>query len=235
MNLNLLDSNRLKNDNEEQIIKDLVNEIYQYESKIEIINNNLKKSSNDIYKNIQLKDLNIKKEIFNLKIANLNLSLNNSRSTYYTLIQQKDLLIKELEQKIKDLKEQLNNKEIINFKSLLMIKYILANNSKSNFLSEKQIIDIINDNQKILNNNDNKKYLLNNEINIMNEIIADISLKENKINSNIEEEKELIYMLKEEKNSTNLELINLISYKETIDTVIKINIHLMIKNNSESS
>ena len=116
-----------------------------------------------------------------------------------------------------------------------MIKYILANNSKSNFLSEKQIIDIINDNQKILNNNDNKKYLLNNEINIMNEIIADISLKENKINSNIEEEKELIYMLKEEKNSTNLELINLISYKETIDTVIKINIHLMIKNNSESS
>ena len=48
MNLNLLDSNRLKNDNEEQIIKDLVNEIYQYESKIEIINNNLKKSYNDI-------------------------------------------------------------------------------------------------------------------------------------------------------------------------------------------
>ena len=48
MNLNLLDSNRLKNDSEEQISKDLVNEIYQYESKIEIINNNLKKSYNDI-------------------------------------------------------------------------------------------------------------------------------------------------------------------------------------------
>ena len=227
MNLNLSDSKNPQNNdnNEEKIIKHLVNEIYQYESNIELITNELKNTTNDIHKNIQLKDLNIKKEILNLKIANLNLSLSNSTSTYNTLIQQKDTLMTELELKISKLKEELNSKDINNFKSIHMIKHILSNSFGNAFLSEEQILDIINENQKIINNGKNKKYILNNEIKIINEILSEINRKEKEINLKIDEIKEIILMLKEEKESTKRELINLISYKESIDTIIKINLH----------
>lgn len=232
MNLNLLYP---ENDEEEQVIRKLVDEIYQIESKIEFINNDLKKSTNDIHKNIELKDLNITKEILNLKLTNLNVSLVNSKSTYNDLIQQKDILISQLDIKLKNLKEELNNKDILKFKSALMIKYILSNNSNNIFLTEEQINNIIKDNQKIIkNNNESKKYILSNEIKIINEILSEISNKEDDIKLKKEEIKELLLMLKEEKNTTNKELINLISYKETLDTIIKINIHNInniIKNN----
>ena len=233
MNLNF--SNAINEPKEEEeIIKNLVNEIYQYESKIELINNDLRKSENDIHKNIKLKDLNITKEILNLKLSNLNLSLNNSKSKYNALIEQKDSLMIELETKIQKLKTELNNKDIIKFKSILMIKYILSNSNKNIFLTEPQIVDIINDNQKIQNSHQNKKYLLTNEINVINDLIQKISEKEEKIKIKIDEMKDFLLMYKEEKNSTNKELINLISYKETIDTIIKINIHNIINhNNSE--
>ena len=234
MNLNLSDSknHQNNNNNEEKIIKNLVNEIYQYESNIELITNELKNATNDIHKNIQLKDLNIKKEILNLKITNLNLSLNNSTSTYNALIQQKDAFMTELELKISKLKEELNSKDINSFKSIHMIKHILSNSFGNAFLSEGQILDIINENQKIINSGKNKKYILNNEIKIINEILLDINQKEKEINLKTDEIKEIILMLKEEKESTKRELINLISYKESIDTIIKINLHSMIQDNS---
>ena len=236
MNLNI--SDKLNESNEEQKIKNLVNEIYQYESKIELINNELKKSTNDIHQNIKIKDLNITKELLNVKIINLNVSLKNSQSTYNNLLQQKDSLMIELDEKIKKLKKELSKKDIIKFNSVLMIKYIISNNSNDNFLSEEQINDIINDNQKLINNNNNnnnKRYILNNEINIINEILLDISNKEIKIKFQIDGIKELLDMLKEEKISTNKELINLISYKETIDTILKINIHNIVTiNDSET-
>ena len=236
MNLNLSESKKRKNTKEEKIIKNLVNEIYQYESNIELITNDLKKSTNDIHKNIQLKDLNIKKEILNMKMVNLNLSLNNSKSTYNALIQQKDSLMAELELKINKLKEELSNKDIINFNSIYMIKYILLNSFGNGFLTEEQILDITNENQKLLNSNKNKKYILDKEIKIINEMLLDIKMKEDKINLKIDEIKEIILMLKEEKESTKRELINIISYKESLDTIIKLNLHNMIKaNNSETT
>ena len=234
MNLNISDKLNQSNDEEEQKIKNLVNEIYQYESKIELINNELKKSTNDIYQNIKIKDLNITKELLNVKIINLNVSLKNSQSIYNNLLQQKESLMIELDEKIKKFKKELSKKDIIKFNSVLMIKYIISNNSNDNFLSEEQINDIINDNQKLINNN-NKRYILNNEINIINEILLDISNKEIKIKFQIDEINELLDMLKEEKITTNKELINLISYKETIDTILKINIHnLATINDSET-
>ena len=68
MNLNFSNLIDQPKEEEEEIIKNLVNEIYQYESKIELINNDLRRSSNDIHKNIKLKDLNITKEILDLKL-----------------------------------------------------------------------------------------------------------------------------------------------------------------------
>ena len=105
-----------------------------------------------------------------------------------------------------------------------MVKYILSNDSNF-FLKEEQINEIINDNQNMLNKVKNKKYILENENNIINEILFDICNKENNIKLKIDELKEFLLMLNEEKNSTNKDLINLISYKETLDTIIKINIH----------
>jgi len=224
MNLNFSNLLNEPKDEEEQVIKNLVNEIYLYQTKIENINVKLKKSIDNVHKNIMLKDLNITKEILNLKLTNLNISLNNSKATYAALISKKDSLMIELVKKINTLKEEIVNKDITNFKSLLMVKYILSNNS-SVFLKEEQINDIINDNQNMLNKEKDKKYLLINENNIINDILLDICNKENNIKLKIEELKEFLLMLNEEKYSTNKELINLISYKETLDTIIKMNIH----------
>ena len=234
MNLNFSNLINQPKEEEEEIIKNLANEIYQYESKIELINNDLRRSSNDIHKNIKLKDLNITKEILDLKLSNLNISLSNSKSKFNELIKQKDSLMLELETKIKKLKTELSNKDIIKYKSILMIKYILSNNNKNIFLTESQIIDIVTDNQKALNNKQNQKYILTNEINIIFELVQNLSEEEDKIKSKIKGIEEFLLMYKEEKISTNKELVNLISYKETIDTIIKINIHNILNiNNSQ--
>ena len=224
MNLNFSNLLNEPKDEEERVIKNLLNEIYLYQTKIENINIELKKSIDNVHKNIMLKDLNITKEILNLKMTNLNISLNNSKSTYTALISKKDSLMTELVKKINLLKEELNNKNITSFKSLLMVKYILSNNSNI-FLKEEQINEIINDNQNLLNKDKNKKYILESENNIINDILLDICNKKNNIKLKIEELKEFLLMLNEEKNSTNKEIINLISYKETLDTIIKMNIH----------
>ena len=228
MNLNFSNLLNEPKDEEEQVIKNLVNEIYLYQTKIENLNLELKKSVDNVHKKIMLKDLNITKEILNLKMTNLNISLNNSKSTYTALITKKDSLMIELVKKINILKEELNNKNITNFKSLLMVKYILSDNTNI-FLKEEQINEIINDNENMLNKdkdkNKNKEYILVNENNVINEILLDICNKENNIKLRIEELKEFLLMLNEEKNCTNKELINLISYKETLDTIIKMNIH----------
>ena len=96
-------------------------------------------------------------------------------------------------------------------------------------MKEEQINEIINDNENMLNKdkdkNKNKEYILVNENNVINDILLDICNKENNIKLRIEELKEFLLMLNEEKNCTNKELINLISYKETLDTIIKMNIH----------
>ena len=112
MNLNFSNLLNEPKDEEEQVIKNLVNEIYLYQTKIENINVGLKKSIDNVHKNIMLKDLNITKEILNLKMTNLNISLNNSKSTYTALISKKDSLLIELVKKINMLKEELNNKNI---------------------------------------------------------------------------------------------------------------------------
>ena len=129
MNLNFSNLLNEPKDEEEQVIKNLVNEIYLYQTKIENLNLELKKSIENVHKKIMLKDLNITKEILNLKMTNLNISLNNSKSTYTALITKKDSLMIELVKKINILKEELNNKNITNFKSLLMVKYILSDNT----------------------------------------------------------------------------------------------------------
>ena len=161
-----------------------------------------------------------------MKKTNLNISLNNNKITYNNLIKQNNILMTQLEIKLKKLKEELNKKDIIKFKSALMIKYILLNNSNKIFLTDEQINDIINENQKILEQkNDNKKFILSNEINIINDILLGINNKEKNYKLKKEEIKVILSMLKEEKNTTNNELINLISCKETLDTIIKVNIH----------
>ena len=136
-------------------------------------------------------------------MTNLNISLNNSKSTYTALISKKDSLMTELVKKINILKEELNNKNITSFKSLLMVKYILSNNSNI-FLKEEQINEIINDNQNLLKKDKNKKYILESENNIINDILLDIYNKENNIKLKIEELKELLLMINEEKNSTTI-------------------------------
>ena len=104
MNLNFSNLLNEPKDEEERVIKNLVNEIYLYQTKIENINLELQKSIENVHKNITLKDLNITKEILNLKMTNLKISLNNSKSTYTALISKKDSLIIELVKKNKYIK-----------------------------------------------------------------------------------------------------------------------------------
>ena len=59
----------------------------------------------------------------------------------------------------------------------------------------------------MVNKDKNKEYILLNENNIINDILLDICNKENNIKLKIEELKEIILMLNEEKNSTDKEII----------------------------
>ena len=63
----------------------------------------------------------------------------------------------------------------------------------------------------MVNKDKNKEYILLNENNIINDILLDICNKENNIKLKIEELKEIILMLNEEKNSTDKEIISFLN------------------------
>ena len=100
-------------------------------------------------------------------------------------------------------------------------------------MTEEEINDIILENIDISKNPEIIKLKRDIEINKASEKV--IMNNYNEINSKIAQIQENLKMLKEEKNTTKYELINLISCKESLESIIKLNINqLNIHNNKQA-
>jgi len=197
---------------EEKAIKSLVDEIYEYEEKIVEINSYLEKNkSNDVDTNIPL--LKKKENSFKDKLNLIKIKANDEINKKQNMITAKQKILNDIETQINSYISKLSEFNTLSFNSLIMTKYIISNNINE-FLSKEQIDNIINNSIKeepkiseIKSNTSNKNENINEKI--------------EKIREKINQMKENLLMMKEEKIMVNNEIIELISKKETIDSLVK--------------
>ena len=223
------DKNINSTNEEELLIKSLIEDIYNAEKKISEINNNENGISEGIFNlnNKKLSELKLTEDIFNKKINDLN----NEYQTVFVnkkneiLIQKNkinnlDIILNEYRNKIRNI----NISDI----SVPVIKYHIENNK---ILSKQQINDIYNEKKNEKENNKLKEIKQNLEINKVTEAV--ILNNQNEYKKNLERIDENIKMLKEEKLLIKDELFDIISYKETLESINKNNLNdlkNMIKN-----
>ena len=217
---------------EEILIKTLIEEIYNVEKKISEINNKENKSQNGLYqknpKLIELKDL---QELLNKKI----ISLNNDFQKEFELKRQEIVIqknqINDLDIKLNEYQkeiESLNKKEI----KYPLLKYKFENiNNK--ILSPEEIneINIKNENEA---ENDKVKDLMR-EIEVYKASESVVLNNQKELKNNIDKLNENLKMLKEEKLGINDELLDIISYKETLECINKnnlVNLTKLLKQNN---
>ena len=208
--------------NEELLIRALVDDIYKTEEKINLLNESINKdkSKDSSFKKIEyLKS--IKNNLIQQKFS-LNESILEELKNNNNIIKEKINKIKEIENNLELKKNELINFNVLFFKCLPLKKYILANKS-NDFLTEDQINDIIFDGQFPSSNFEIKNLKKELEVNKASESVIINNI--NNINGKIEQIKENLKMLKEEKNTVKMLLINLISCKETLEQIIKLNIN----------
>ena len=223
------------NSNEELLIRAQVDDIYKIEEKINLITDQLNKDK--IHKNYSLKIEQLKSFRINLlqKKIKLNEVFYSEMQKITDDIQQKYTLLKNIENTITSLKNELFNFNTISFENKKLKKFILSNmggdSTPTYFLTGEEINEIILEKNDISKNNEIIKLKRDIEINKASEKV--IVNNYNEISSKIAQIQENIKMLKEEKNTTQYELINLISCKESLESIIKLNINqLNIHNNN---
>ena len=235
MNTNLLLSqqkNILQNSltKEEILIKSLIEEIYDAEQKISEINNDKNNNiQNEFYLNskkiLELKDL---QERF---ISRIN-SLNNKFQTEFNLKNEEILLqkkkINDLDILLNEYKQKIESLNINEFK-IPLLKYTVEKNINNGIISEEEIKEIYikNKNNDELTNNKLKEIKHELEIYKASETVILNNKKE--LTNNLDKLTENIKMLKEEKNSINVELFDIISYKETLECINKNNLLILNK------
>ena len=241
MNTNLLLSqqkNILQNSltKEEILIKSLIEEIYEAEQKISEINNDKNNNiQNEFYLNskkiLELKDL---QERF---ISRIN-SLNNKFQTEFNLKNEEILLqkkkINDLDILLNEYKQKIESLNINEFK-LPLLKYTVEKNINNGIISEEEIKEIYikNKNNDELVNNKLKE--IKREIEIYKASEAVISNNQKELKNNIGKLNENLKMLKEEKNSINTELFDIISFKETLECINKNNLLILNKSLKENN
>ena len=211
------------NSNKELLIRSLVDDIYQIEEKINSIYYQINKNEqNDtfIQKIEALK--NCRNSLIQKKIK-LNNTLISKIKINSDIIQEKLNLLEDIDNNINSMKNELiSNFNTLSFKSLKLKKYILLNKSDG-FLSEQQINDIILEPSIDSKNVDVQK--LKREIAINKASQCVVINNYNEIKAKIAQIEENLKMLKEEKMTIKYELINLISCKESLESIIKLNIN----------
>ena len=221
--------------NEEEIIVNLMSEIFQYENKIKEINNILMNNNTDINKNNQeLTKLKERKIICQEKISDATRKIEERNKIKDEQIKSKESMKNEIENKIQEYKYKINTFNVLHFNSIMSQNFLKNNNRNNDILTNEQINEILlklkNNNENITDNKSksNEDFIYNNKQK-ENDIINNI----NEINLKINQIDERIKMLREEKLTINNELINIISCKESIDAFIKFN-HYLIKNYQEN-
>ena len=196
---------------EEKEIKLLVDDIYEYEEKILEINTYLEKNKSQ---NSEANIISLKKKenSYKDKLNLIKIKSNDEIKKKQNMIEAKKKILKDIENQISSYISKLSEFNTLSFNSLIMTKYIISNNINE-FLTKEQIDNIINSSMKEENKiieekgKENKKENMNEEI--------------EKIKNKINEIKENLLMMKEEKKGINDEIIELISKKETVDSLVK--------------
>ena len=212
------------------MIKSLIEEIYDAEQKISEINNDKNNNiQNEFYLNskkiLELKDL---QERF---ISRIN-SLNNKFQTEFNLKNEEILLqkkkINDLDILLNEYKQKIESLNINEFK-IPLLKYTVEKNINNGIISEEEIKEIYikNKNNDELTNNKLKEIKHELEIYKASETVILNNKKE--LTNNLDKLTENIKMLKEEKNSINVELFDIISYKETLECINKNNLLILNK------
>ena len=195
----------------------IIDDIYKLEEKIKKLNEDLN-IINKNYSEDKIKDLNSKKNNFIYEInenknkLSLNLSNNN-------------LKIKSITNEINDIDKKISELKIIltSYNKILFNSNVINENYSKEFLLNNNIYEIFN-------KRENLKIKLKNQINNKKKLIEEIISHKNKIICKINEIDENLKMMKEEKKTIKSEIVNYISYKETLESVIKTNIHNILIN-----
>ena len=220
--------------NEEAIlILTLVDEISKLEAKITELKEAAISQNNDDIKNNEISNLQktinkLTKEMNDLSV-NMLLDVSNKEN----LIKKKSYLIKDITKKINNYKNILSTYNTLSFNSPLLKKYI-SSNKKNLFLTDEQIDDIMSKTQTIYNN-DNLIQKYEKEYEDNKEELNNIENNRKKILQKINEIKENLKMMKEEKITTKNELVNYISSKETLESIIKVNLPTILDSIKEEN
>ena len=228
----LLNSNEKDNNNEEEeVIISLMKEILQYEKKIKEVNNLLNNNNTNFNQSYaKLSELKQQKVKLSEKISEIEQNFAETLKNKDTQIKLKESMKNKIEDKIQEYKYKLNTLNTLEFKPIITNNIFPNNNKQNEILTNEQINDILLKSKNIKYSYENEPYNITNEIiNINKEQEKDLIENINKLKLKICQTDELLKMLKEEKYSTNNELINIISCKESIDALIKFN-HYLIKN-----
>ena len=209
----------------QELILSLIKENIELEDKKDKMKNVLNQdkfleNKSEIEK-IKESKLNIKKEI---KLLTMNLLLDISNKD--NIKKKKKYSVKEISKKIKNYKNILSTYENLAYNSPILKKYLIANNY-SQFLSDEQIDDILSKTQNITKNG-NLIQKIEKEYSEKKEELKNSEKEREKILNKLNEIKENIKMLKEEKLTINKELVNSISLKETFESIIKTNLSSII-------
>ena len=216
---------------EEKIIKSLVDDIYDYEEKILEINSILEKSTNQSNFDDNIIILKRKQNELKDKINLIKIQENDEINKKQNIINVKQNILNNIENQLNECINKLTTYNTLSFSSLIMTKYIISNNINE-FLTKEQIDDIINNSIQNQNYNiNNNKLDKNSNNNLENEIDEEI----NKLNNKINQINENLCMMKEEKKNVNNEIIELISCKETIDSLVRTSLNNLIDYNSNNN
>jgi len=208
-----------------ELIFSLITEISNLEEKKSQMKNGSNTDNNSSLKS-EIEKIKQSKEKINKELKSLSMNLLLDISNKDNLIKKKKYSLKEISKKINNYRNILSTYENLAFNSPLLKKYLFSNNYNQ-FLSDEQIDDILSKTQNITKNDNliqktEKEFLENKEV------LKAVEKEKNKILNKINEIKENIKMLKEEKIIINNELINYISLKETFESIIKTNLNNII-------
>ena len=219
------------NNNEEEIILNLMNDIFQYEKKIQEINNLLLNNNSDINKDqSKLTELKKQKLILNHKISEVDQNISQNIKNKDMQLKLKESMKNEIDNKIQEYKYEINTLNSLSFNPIITKKIFPNNKTKNEILTNEEINNILIEAQNINDNPENEEKIIIDEIlNLNQNQEKDLIENINNLKSKSHQIDEQLKMLKEEKLTTNIELINFISCKESIDALIKFN-HYLIKN-----
>ena len=216
---------------ETSTILSLVNDIYQLEEKIIDLKNSITAQNNSDAKDKEMDNLKKNKKELSKEMNQLSVNLLIDVSNKENVIKKKSYLLKELNKKINNYRSILTTYKTLSFNSPILKKYILSN-KMNQFLTDEQIDDIMSKTQTLCKN-DNLIQKIEKEFSVNKEQLNNINKSINKINCQINEIEENLQMMKEEKITFKNELVNYISSKETLESIIKMNLPSIISNKEE--